>query len=218
MASSREAGKQQKRQKIISLAAQLIEREGMDCTTVEKIAASAGIGVGTFYNYFKSKEDLAIEILLREKDSAIAEAQKVLHSPPDDAIEAITGMLLRYHLDFARKYDRKLLRGLYGGFMSGPDDYRREGLRIDYWQITLLTTLVEFLQQRGKLRHGIKAEEASLLLYHIANHCLLEYCINENIDITLLEKMIRRNVFLTCIGLAEVTDASRRYEQLLNGA
>ncbi len=50
------------REKIIAAAMRLFAKKGFDKTTVEEIVAEAGVAKGTFYLYFKSKDDLIKEI------------------------------------------------------------------------------------------------------------------------------------------------------------
>lgn len=46
----------------------LFSTKGFKKTNIKEIAEMAGIGVGTFYNYYKSKEQLFIEIYAQENE------------------------------------------------------------------------------------------------------------------------------------------------------
>ncbi|NJE13628.1 TetR/AcrR family transcriptional regulator [Thermococcus sp. LS2] len=46
------------REKILKAARELFAEKGYDKTTVDEIVERAGVAKGTFYNYFKSKEEL----------------------------------------------------------------------------------------------------------------------------------------------------------------
>jgi AcrR family transcriptional regulator len=48
----------EKRLKIINAAVELFIRQGFHKSTTRQIAAAAGIGVGSLYDYFRSKEDI----------------------------------------------------------------------------------------------------------------------------------------------------------------
>jgi AcrR family transcriptional regulator len=207
MTGPREKNRQSRRLCIIQAATRLIEREGFDCTTVEKIAAKAGIGVGTFYNYFASKNDLAIELLLDEKNNMTAEAQAILQSPAEDAQEAITEMLYCFHTVFARKYNKKMLRGIYSRFVTESADSRREGIRIDKWQISLLGTLIEFLQQRGQVKMELKSHDVSTLLYNLANYDFLEYMVDDDITMEKFLANIQQHVSYLYGGIADDAEA-----------
>ncbi|MEO2151095.1 MAG: TetR/AcrR family transcriptional regulator [Thermococcus sp.] len=50
------------REKLVSSAMELFAKKGFDKTTVDEIVARAGVAKGTFYLYFKSKDDLIKEL------------------------------------------------------------------------------------------------------------------------------------------------------------
>ena len=50
------------KRKLISTALELIKENGFDSINVEDITRKAGVAKGTFYTYFKRKEDIVLEI------------------------------------------------------------------------------------------------------------------------------------------------------------
>ena len=56
--------KEQKKETIIQTALQLFSKHGFYNTTIPDIAKQVGMSVGNFYNYFKSKDILAKELIL----------------------------------------------------------------------------------------------------------------------------------------------------------
>ena len=50
------------RQKILKTAAKLVAKKGLDSLNVEEITKACGVAKGTFYVYFKHKEDIVFEI------------------------------------------------------------------------------------------------------------------------------------------------------------
>ena len=51
-------------QKIIDAALELFLKESIDCVTVSKIASKAGIGKGTVYKHFLTKNEILVRIML----------------------------------------------------------------------------------------------------------------------------------------------------------
>ncbi len=69
-----QAQREQIRGDLIRAGLALFQRRGFAATTVEAIAADAGVAKGTFYNYFSTKEDLALAALapmLRDAQAAL---------------------------------------------------------------------------------------------------------------------------------------------------
>src|SRR5512140_1120606 len=56
--ASTEARKDARRQQLVKTASRVFATRGYAATTVKDIAEEAGVAVGTFYLYFKSKEDM----------------------------------------------------------------------------------------------------------------------------------------------------------------
>jgi AcrR family transcriptional regulator len=96
-AGLRETKKQRTRAMLIDAAIQLCKRQGFEHTTVDQIAALAGVSTRTFSRYFATKEAVILS-LVDDMTDAIAEELVVV--PPDtlvlEALLAATiGMLVQ---------------------------------------------------------------------------------------------------------------------------
>src|SRR5437868_15417278 len=60
------------RKRIVTAALSLFQTKGFDATTTKAIARKAGIAEGTVFNYFRTKEDIALHFFEQEVDQAIA--------------------------------------------------------------------------------------------------------------------------------------------------
>ena len=65
----------------MSAAVKCFCERGYSETSIADIMNEAGLGVGTFYNYFASKEELLFAMLERIEDELIEIAEKEKHSP-----------------------------------------------------------------------------------------------------------------------------------------
>ena len=63
--------------RLMAEARRQIETDGYAATTIRSVAAGVGVGVGTVYNYFASKDDLTAAYLLEDWHSCIAVIQDV---------------------------------------------------------------------------------------------------------------------------------------------
>ena len=84
--SLRNQKKFQARQTILTAAAQQFELHGFANTSIAGIMRAARLGVGTFYNYFSSKEEVLLTLAknIREQVSkSLSAASKVNQSSPE---------------------------------------------------------------------------------------------------------------------------------------
>lgn len=63
--NSRKAQAEATKNKIYNTAIKMMENKGYNSMKIEDICSKAGVSVGSFYNYFKSKNDILIEIYKR---------------------------------------------------------------------------------------------------------------------------------------------------------
>jgi AcrR family transcriptional regulator len=68
----RDQNKQAIRDRIVKAALTLFQTKGFETTTTKAIARKAGIAEGTVFNYFRSKDDIALSFFEEEVDHAIA--------------------------------------------------------------------------------------------------------------------------------------------------
>src|SRR5690606_25799363 len=65
MSSLRERQKEERREAILDAAVTLFDQLGYSATTVEQIAARAGVSAPTVFNYFGSKQDILYALAVR---------------------------------------------------------------------------------------------------------------------------------------------------------
>lgn len=85
-----ERKREQRRQSLIDAATQLFVAHGFTGTTIDDIVEKADVAKVTFYSYFKSKEEIALEIKRRGHDEAreYIEALSAKELPVEEMIEA----------------------------------------------------------------------------------------------------------------------------------
>ena len=106
------------RELIIKTGLKLFATEGFYETSTKKIAKAAGISIGNFYNYFKDKKELIIEIFKRNIEKA--------HSTVIEAIQAV---------DIASQDKRQILRTIIDISLKTHNinpDFHREITRMKF--------------------------------------------------------------------------------------
>ena len=74
--------KQATRKAILESAQKLLAQQGFDATTTRDVAHAAGIGVGTLFNYFPTKESVALALI----SDAWTRASETFAAAPQDSL------------------------------------------------------------------------------------------------------------------------------------
>jgi AcrR family transcriptional regulator len=110
----RERNKQAKRDRIVAAGRALFSRKGFAATTTAEIAARAGIGTGTLFLYFATKEDLLVAIFREEMDAVLRRALDTLPKRASllDELMHVYGAMIAFHerdLEFARAFVKEMM-------------------------------------------------------------------------------------------------------------
>lgn len=128
--------KKQKTQKaILNAALELFAERGFHGTTTKEISKRARIAEGTLFNYFKTKEDLALFFLEQEVMNLIAwygDQDDLRSTPITEKLFAI----IHHHLESIRPYEEFIgavyLRALQPGSKLNPLSLERYELNYHY--------------------------------------------------------------------------------------
>ena len=84
--------------KLIAEAQKQIEQAGYGATTIRSIAAGCGVGVGTVYNYFSSKDELLATYMLEDWNSCVTAINAVSRysDAPGPVVQCIYDQLLAF--------------------------------------------------------------------------------------------------------------------------
>ena len=93
-----------KRKLILKVAEKLISKKGYSKTTIDEITKKAGIGKGTFYLYFKNKNDLFFSIIKEELENLITNIKKEVEEI-DDFFERLKKGIEMYLDYYEKNYD-----------------------------------------------------------------------------------------------------------------
>ncbi len=141
----RERKRQETLQRITETGLRLFMANGFDATTVDAIAAAAGISRRTFFHYFKSKDDIVLSLHQGFADPLIAAlALRAEGEAPLAAIRAASMRIAEgYPLDDLVAIDRVML----------SSEVVRAGKQAGYAQdeIKLLAALRDFWPQEDDL-------------------------------------------------------------------
>ena len=149
----RAQNKQVIRRRIVKSALNLFQTKGFATTTTKAIARKAGIAEGTVFNYFRSKEDIALSFFEEEVDHAIAAVRdnpRLRKAPLEEKLFTLVHSQLEYLAPYERFIGAALIHALNPASHLGPFSHRAQQLRHRY--LAFVTELVE--ESAAKQQHS----------------------------------------------------------------
>lgn len=102
---------EERRAEIVEAARRLFAEKGYSGTSVSEIVKSVGVAQGTFYWYFKSKEEVYHAILYAYAEKVVLDTEELVGDPDLPASEKITRVLSSYTP--SDEWDAKLVNRLH---------------------------------------------------------------------------------------------------------
>jgi len=82
-----------KKQDIFNSAREIFYKKGFKETNIAEIAKQAGVAVGTFYNYYDSKEHIFFEVLMKENEKQKKSILESVELNSDDPVTLVTDLV-----------------------------------------------------------------------------------------------------------------------------
>lgn len=142
-----------KKTSLYQTAWELFAAKGLKDTSVADITGKAGYSVGTFYNYYASKDKLFLEIMERETGQLMRGILQTLDLN-DDPVRLIKRLLA---LNMEGMLANPILRQWYNPEVSGKIErlFREDGLNTMDFLYRDFHKLVRQWQREGKMRADI---------------------------------------------------------------
>jgi AcrR family transcriptional regulator len=140
------------RKLVIDAAHDLFAKHGLEAQ-MDDIAGAAGVGVGTVYRHFPTKEDLLVALIDERFDRFAEHAREVIAA--DDAWEAFVGFI-RFAAELQAD-DRALSEVM----ASRPDLMRAAAERAGMFELN--EQMVARAQATGKLRKDLRGEDIPMI-------------------------------------------------------
>lgn len=198
MSGLREQQKKQRRETLLTAAMTLFDSHGYTLTTVEQIAAAAGVSTPTVFNYFGNKQEILFALIDRADRSAVDDARSQM-AKYDNAVDAmcnLQAMIMQRELEtLPLSIWRELMNFTFSGTLSAGMTKLDERLAQE------IADLLLELKQRGMLTQNFDADFVA--------HFLNDYCIflfarfvqQENPDFAAHHAQVRRVAELVFMGL-----------------
>lgn len=208
-AGLRERQKAARERRILRAAEALFARRGYAGTAIEDVARRADLAVGTVYNYFASKAELALALLRRETRGTLAAGEAAAASAPADPLRAVI-RLLEVYVDLLARHERALLRELFAAALAEPETIGRAAFELDLRLLGQLHGLLVRLRRQGALARGAEPGQAATTLYAIYLAWVLAFTASEAITVDVVRAQVRAGVALAMRGIARSGRSPRR--------
>jgi TetR/AcrR family transcriptional repressor of nem operon len=145
------------RENIVESALDQFHRMGFNGCSVDDITRAAGVPKGSFYNHFKGKEDLALEVIRRYANVAPRELLTRKDISPLKRLKKYFGALTELFTDAG--YRSGCLLGNFSGELADHSDVVRELVqeRLSSWA-SLLANVIAEAQEAGEITTRLKPD------------------------------------------------------------
>jgi AcrR family transcriptional regulator len=148
----RERNKEQTKERILAAALELFREKGLEQTTTKEISKKAEIAEGTLFNYFKTKEDLALYFFQKETDALIqwyrAET-RLQKAPLPEKLFAIIHQQLEYIEPYEDFIGAVFCRSLQPASRLSPLSFDSQELRLKY--LRFIREVLAAAEQKGEI-------------------------------------------------------------------
>ena len=183
--SSTDQLRKDKKDKIIEAAAQVFSQKGYAGAVVADIAVSAGIGKGTIYEYFKSKEDLffaVFEWFSLQTGAAARVSISVLGGTAAERLQALSDSIMGIW-DEIEEVFTLTMEFWAASSSSQRRDRFKEAFRQLYREFRGITvSLIRDGIERGEFRPDVKPESIAAALVGTWDALFLQAWFEKNFD------------------------------------
>jgi len=177
--------KEEKRKQIVKAAAQVFAQKGYAGTVMAEIAVSAGIGKGTVYEYFDSKEDLffaVFEWYMEESGSAVRVSISALGGPASSRLTALSDSLMKTWSGMLEAYS--LVMEFWAASASSQMRQRfKDAFNQAYMDFRgIVSSLIRDGIERGEFRPDIDPEPIAAALVGTWDALLLQAWFDDRFD------------------------------------
>ncbi len=179
--------KNEKKNQIIEAAAQIFAKNGFSGTIMAEIAHCAGIGKGTIYEYFKSKEELfftVFEWYMKESGAAATVSIAALGGSASSRLMALSESLMASWLEMMDVYS--LVMEFWAASASSSSQMRerfKEAFRRAYQEFRgIVASLIRDGIERGEFQSDVNPESIAAALVGAWDALFLQAWFEENFD------------------------------------
>jgi AcrR family transcriptional regulator len=175
-AVTKAAQRQQSTRRLLDLARREFIAKGYDATTVDQIAAGAGLSKGAVYFYFKSKANLLLARIDEAEQLTVQPGVTAIRQAAGSARDQLVAFVHSQSLVGQRHADRMLLLTLMSIEFSGRGGPIEARLRAVHDTMAgLLTEVVSAGQTEGVIAATLPTRELASVIMAVNQGCFIEW-------------------------------------------
>lgn len=167
--TSRQIQAQNTQDKIYKVAVDLIQKKGFQNITVDEICKAAGVSVGSFYNSFKSKNQI-LDRIFKLADDYFQDvvAVNIVEGPARDRIVKFFDYYATYNLERGLDFVKQL-------YTVKNNLFATKGRHMQ----SVLEKVIEEGQQRGELSTEMTPNETVIFLFIAVRGVVYDWCLHD---------------------------------------
>ncbi len=191
MSGLRERKKKNTEERILSAGKEILLSKGYNAATMEEIAEKAEIGVGTLYNYFKSKGEIFVKVISKE-----LYLDEKCNKETTSVIEMVISYLWKY-INNMKLFEKLVWRELFAVIFASTktDNLKIQGLvKIDVIFVKKLEQLLDSAIEKEMLPKSFDSKEAAYTIYSIIFTQTMMYIYMEEIGFEDFETQVKNQI------------------------
>lgn len=157
------------KQRIYENSVKLFKKNGFDKVTIQDIAKASGVSVGSFYNYFTSKQDILYDrFVIADEVFREFSSAGIKGSTYKDKISNY----MLFYIDFVLTQPYDFTKVLYN---NDSKMFLRKGRAMQ----TLLDPLIQGAIDNGEIRSEMSVDEINEFLFQAMRGLIFHWCLND---------------------------------------
>lgn len=204
----REKKKAKTRQSILDNAHFLLDSKEYNDITIEEIADRAQIAVGTLYNYFNSKGDLLLALIMESDDQYMEEAKTLIDSEDQPADIRLTNLMVLATEYCVRQLSKSAWRHVSAAALANANSTMGRSYAVTTVKHqNLVIELMRKLQRADLIDPEVDPESAAVSLFSMKSKMFLDFVSDESMSLEAHRNQVLQGVRYFLYGLTRRADA-----------
>ncbi|MEH6402923.1 MAG: TetR family transcriptional regulator C-terminal domain-containing protein [Sneathiella sp.] len=171
------------REKILEAGYNLFYQNGFEMTGVQEIANASSVPKGSFYNYFSSKTNFAVEVIELYTERQSAYLQENLLQGEESPLARLRGLFEDWKDQFFQMGATGCLAGNLSQELANHEEPVRIALQAALHKLdSYFVIVIRQAQEAGEISTAIPAEETGAFLYNGWQGAILRSKVTQNTD------------------------------------